>query len=128
MLRPVFLALVCPVLFQTVILATHSSEVLQKIEDNLFPHSPPNDMRNNSVHVYLDLYKILGVDEKSGIANFKLHCYIYYYSPSLIWQESENNGRMLMFFEGGSFWTPDVCKFIEISHIALSCNIHALLL
>ena len=104
-------ALYCPIFFQYFVLGIHSPEVLQRIEDNLSPHCPPNDMRNISVHVYLDLYKILGVDERNGVASFKLHEYIYYYSPSIVWTASENDGSLLMFFEEGTYWTPDICKF-----------------
>ena len=45
----------------------------------------------------------------------KLFNSCYFLHPGVMWEPEENNGRMLMFFDAQSFWTPDVCKYYNKS-------------
>ena len=78
-------------------------ELLSKITK----HAPHANMTDNTVYLYIDLYQLLGVDEKQALVNLKLWFYLTYYIPDLAW-DPEAIGVYSVIFPPGTVWTPDV--------------------
>ena len=88
--------------------------ILARLHHALPKHTPPRDMVNKTVYLSLDLYHIVDVDEKNGILTVKLTFFMYYYTPSASWNESELGEINTIAAPSDTFWTPDVGKKVFI--------------
>ncbi|XP_075240192.1 acetylcholine receptor subunit alpha-like [Convolutriloba macropyga] len=71
-------------------------------------HTPHSNMLNNTVFICLDLYQLLGIDEKEGTVNIKLWLYITYYLPHIVWDPA-TNGQYFM--PPNTVWAPDIVSY-----------------
>ena len=84
-------------------------KIKDKLSDSLPKHVPPLDLEDNCVRLYLDLHQILDVNEKEGQLTLKLWMYIYYFSPSAVWNSTEHGNYTSILLDAGTLWLPDVC-------------------
>ncbi|XP_075258337.1 neuronal acetylcholine receptor subunit alpha-5-like [Convolutriloba macropyga] len=82
--------------------------ILGRLLKSLPRFSIPHDMKQNTVYIYVDLYQILEVDERSGLLSAKLWLYYYYYSPSAMWNLTEYSKTMVLVVPANTFWTADI--------------------
>ena len=92
------------------------NDLISRIQSNLTRYFAPFDMVDNTVYLYVDLYKILSVDEREGSWTVKLWMYLYYFCPSVAWDISLYGNRTTLIVPKDTFWHPDfgnlvVCIF-----------------
>ena len=90
--------------------------LFERLKNSLPKYSPPQDMTNNSVYIFIDLYQIANVDEKDGFITAKLWLYYYYYSQSARWNSTEYN-KPELFVPPGTFWSADISKIKNYSNL-----------
>ena len=83
-------------------------ELVALVKSKLSKHYPPVNMANNEVVIYLDMYQILGVDEKNGMISLKLWFYIYYKLNEHLWNPEDFGNMTKLQFPANTFWVPDV--------------------
>ncbi len=82
--------------------------LLEHLKGKLTKFSPPRDLCNDSVHIYVDLIQIMNVDEKDGLWTVKLWVYYYYFTESLHWNSSDYDGIETLVVPPDTFWNPDI--------------------
>ena len=70
--------------------STDEDEFIASKLKNITKRTPSSKMVNNTVFVYLDVYQLLGVDEKEGTINLKLWLYVSYRLPNIVWDPATN--------------------------------------
>ena len=71
-------------------------------------YTPDGQMLNNTVYIYIDLYQLLGIDEKEGIVTAKMWIYLMYNLEHLAWNPSMHEDVSSVILPAKTFWTPDV--------------------
>ncbi|XP_075250326.1 neuronal acetylcholine receptor subunit beta-3-like [Convolutriloba macropyga] len=71
-------------------------------------YTPPFDMQDKKVFNKLDIYQIIDVNEKDGLLVMNMWSYMYYYSPSAVWNSTEYGGIDTIKVPGKTFWSPDI--------------------
>ncbi|XP_075243914.1 neuronal acetylcholine receptor subunit eat-2-like [Convolutriloba macropyga] len=96
---------------------TQQNNLLQRLQNSLPKYVPPDDMVDNTVHIFLDLYQISDVNEQQGVITVKLWLYYYYYSEEAKWNSSEFQ-RQALLVPKGTFWEADIVELdaIDIVH------------
>ncbi len=94
------------------------AELVAKVTANLTKYFAPFDIVNNTVFLFVDLYKILGVDERAGSWTVKLWMYHYYYCPSIQWDPRDYANRTALHLPEGTFWRPDIGTLPFLTNIS----------
>ena len=87
-------------------------EWISSILNQTTKNTPHTDMRNNTVYLNVDLYHLLGIDEKEGTLNVKLWLYVTYYLEHIAWDPTVN-GIYFIDLPPYTLWTPDIVPFDE---------------
>ena len=66
----------------------HEKDFLDSLLGKLTKYSPHVDS-NRTVYAYMDLYQLLGVDEKEGVVSVKVWIFLTYYIDSIKWDPDE---------------------------------------
>ena len=96
-------------------------EWISSILNETTKNTPHTDMRNKTVYLYVDLYQLLGIDEKEGTVNVKLWLFITYYLDHLTW-DPVANGIYWVDLPPYTLWTPDIVSFDETDIIYENFN------
>ena len=88
----------------------HEKLLIAKLESSLPKYSPPADLLNKTVFVFVDLYQLSDVNEKDGLITVKLWLYYYYYSESAKWNVEDFGGIRSILVPRHTFWTADIGK------------------
>ncbi|XP_075254530.1 neuronal acetylcholine receptor subunit beta-3-like [Convolutriloba macropyga] len=80
--------------------------LIDKLKSNFNRFSPPQDLFNQTVQIYLELYKVLDIDEKQGLINLKLILIVTYGSNIAAWNPEEHGGIGTLTLPEHIFWNP----------------------
>ncbi|XP_075244617.1 neuronal acetylcholine receptor subunit beta-3-like [Convolutriloba macropyga] len=96
---------------------TEQTKLMERLKNSLPKYAPPDDMKNNTVHIFIDIYQISDVNERQGVITVKLWLYYYYYSEHAKWNASEYRFPGLL-VPKGTFWEADIVELdaIDIVH------------
>ena len=88
--------------------AAEEGKLADLLRAKITKHSPPADMVNRTVFIYLSIYQIVDVDEKMGMFTMKFWMYIYYKLQHPLWDPRKYKNATRMQFLSDTFWKPDV--------------------
>ena len=74
------------------------------------PYILPANFNNSRVWLYVDLYQILEVNEKSGTIVLKLTKIFFYQREDLAWDPEEYGGTQALEFPLNTFWVAPISK------------------
>ncbi|XP_075244296.1 neuronal acetylcholine receptor subunit beta-3-like isoform X2 [Convolutriloba macropyga] len=86
----------------------HEKRLIEKLKSSLPKYTPPADLLDNTVYIFMDLYQLLDVNEKDGLITVKLWLYYYYHSESARWNVSDFGGIQSVLVPKNTFWTADI--------------------
>ena len=82
--------------------------LLKFLKAKLPQFSPPQDMTNKTVTLFVDIRQILDISEKEGIITMSLACVITYHSKKAQWEPEDFGGLDSIMVPSGTFWSPDI--------------------
>ena len=91
--------------------------LVEKLKSNFNRFAPPHDLINKSVKLYIELFKVLDIDEKQGLINLKMILIVSYGSNSSVWDPEDHGGIEVITIPEHIFWSPplsnnNLCKFL----------------
>ena len=87
---------------------SEEQQFIDTLVNNATLYSPHSNMRNGSVYLFMDVWQLLGIDQKEGTVQLKLWIYVTYYLPHLAWNPVDFGGLEIVTLPADTVWTPDL--------------------
>ena len=93
-----------------------TQNLVNKLKSNFNRFTPPKDLLNNSVQIFVELFKIMDVEEKQGLITLKIMLIVTYASKSAAWDPDEYGGIEVLTIPEHIFWTPPISKPNDVNY------------
>ena len=89
-----------------------SKKLHDEIKSKSHPYTQPKNFTSDDiVRLYVDLYQILDVNEKSGAIAVKLTQVVMYSCEAWTWNSEDYGGVSALQYPLGTFWVPPMGQY-----------------